>query len=68
MILNAQHPAVHLRLIRTDPAHNRVAQYERDYHAVPAPYPSWYNYYRADPIKTPVWPAPKRWSGVNVSA
>jgi epoxide hydrolase 4 len=54
VILNAQHPAVHLRLIRTDPAHNRAARYERAFHAAPAPYPPWYNYYRADPIKVPV--------------
>jgi pimeloyl-ACP methyl ester carboxylesterase len=54
VILNAQHPAVLLRLIRTDPAHNRAAQYERAFHAAPAPYPPWYNYYRADPIKVPV--------------
>jgi hypothetical protein len=26
---------------------------ERDYYSAIAPYPSWYNYYRADPIKVP---------------
>jgi pimeloyl-ACP methyl ester carboxylesterase len=52
VILNAPHPAIHLRNVRTDPAQNRASQYERDYHAALPPYPVWYNYYRADPIKT----------------
>ena len=53
IILNAPHPAIHLRTVRTDLAQNRASQHERDYHAALPPYPVWYNYYRADPIKTP---------------
>jgi len=53
VILNAPHPAVHLHNVRTDPAQNQASQYERDYNAALPPYPVWYNYYRADPIKTP---------------
>jgi pimeloyl-ACP methyl ester carboxylesterase len=53
VILNAPHPAIHLREIRHDPAQILASQYERDFHAAPAPYPAWYNYYRADPIKVP---------------
>jgi epoxide hydrolase 4 len=53
IILNAPHPAIHLREVRADPAQNRASQYERDLHAAAAPYPRWYNYYRADPIKVP---------------
>src|SRR5712691_1576459 len=53
IILNAVHPAVHLRNVRTDPAQNQASQYERDFNAALPPYPIWYNYYRADPIKTP---------------
>jgi epoxide hydrolase 4 len=54
VILNAPHPAIHLHHVRTDPAQNQASQHERDYHAALPPYPAWYNYYRADPIKTPV--------------
>ena len=53
IILNAPHPAVHLREVRERPAQNRASQYERDFHTAAAPYPRWYNYYRADPIKVP---------------
>ena len=53
VILNAPHPAVHLHNVRTDPAQNQASQYERDFNAALPPYPVWYNYYRADPIKTP---------------
>ena len=53
VILNAPHPAIHLREVRESPAQNRASQYERDFHAAAAPYPPWYNYYRADPIKVP---------------
>jgi pimeloyl-ACP methyl ester carboxylesterase len=53
VILNAPHPAIHLRNVRTDPEQNRASQYERDNNAALPPYPVWYNYYRADPIKTP---------------
>jgi pimeloyl-ACP methyl ester carboxylesterase len=53
VILNAPHPAVHLREVRENPAQNRASQYERDLHTAVAPYPRWYNYYRADPIKVP---------------
>jgi epoxide hydrolase 4 len=53
IILNAPHPAVHLREIRSSPAQIRASQYEWQNHTVPPPYPLWYNYYRADPIKVP---------------
>ena len=53
IILNAPHPAIHLREIRNNAAQIQASQYERDYHSAVAPYPSWYNYYRADPIKVP---------------
>ncbi len=53
IILNAPHPAIHLREVRANPAQNRASQYERDFHTAAAPYPRWYNYYRADPIKVP---------------
>ena len=32
---------------------SQASQYERAFHAAPPPYPRWYNYYRADPIKVP---------------
>ncbi len=53
VILNAPHPAIHLREVRSNPAQIWASQYERDYHTAASPYPPWYNYYRADPIKTP---------------
>lgn len=53
VVLNAPHPMVHLREVRNNPAQNQASQYERDNNSAPAPYPHWYNYYRADPIKTP---------------
>jgi pimeloyl-ACP methyl ester carboxylesterase len=53
IVLNAPHPAIHLREVRNSAAQIRASQYERDYHSAVAPYPSWYNYYRADPIKVP---------------
>ncbi len=53
VILNAPHPAVHLREVRSNPAQIRASQYERDNHTAASPYPPWYNYYRADPIKVP---------------
>jgi pimeloyl-ACP methyl ester carboxylesterase len=53
IILNAPHPAIFLREQRTNPAQIRASQYERAIHAAPSPYPRWYNYYRADPIKVP---------------
>jgi len=53
VILNAVHPAIHLREVRNNPAQNQASQYERDIRSAPAPYPPWYNYYRADPIKVP---------------
>jgi pimeloyl-ACP methyl ester carboxylesterase len=53
IILNAPHPAIHLREVRESPAQNRASQYERDFHGAAAPYPPWHNYYRADPIKVP---------------
>ena len=53
IILNAPHPAIFLREVRNSAAQIRASQYERDYDRAIAPYPSWYNYYRADPIKVP---------------
>jgi pimeloyl-ACP methyl ester carboxylesterase len=53
VILNAPHPAVFLRALRTDPAQIKASQYEREYNTAAAPYPVWYNYYRADPIRVP---------------
>lgn len=53
IILNAPHPAIFLREVRTNPAQIRASQYERAFHTATAPYPRWYNYYRADPIKVP---------------
>jgi pimeloyl-ACP methyl ester carboxylesterase len=53
VILNAPHPAILLREIRNSAAQIQASQYERDYNSAIAPYPSWYNYYRADPIKVP---------------
>lgn len=53
VILNAPHPAILLREIRNSAAQIQASQYERDYYSAVAPYPSWYNYYRADPIKVP---------------
>jgi pimeloyl-ACP methyl ester carboxylesterase len=51
IILNAPHPAIFLREIRNNAAQIQASQYEREYYGAVAPYPSWYNYYRADPIK-----------------
>jgi pimeloyl-ACP methyl ester carboxylesterase len=42
-----------LRLVRNNPAQVHASQYERDYITARAPYPAWFNYYRADPIKVP---------------
>jgi pimeloyl-ACP methyl ester carboxylesterase len=53
IILNAPHPAIYLREIRNNAAQIQASQYEREYHSAVAPYPAWYNYYRADPIKVP---------------
>jgi len=53
IILNAPHPAIFLREVRTNPAQINASQYERAFHAAAPPYPVWYNYYRADPIKIP---------------
>jgi epoxide hydrolase 4 len=53
IILNAPHPAIHLREVRNSLEQNRASQYERGFHTAAAPYPRWYNYYRADPIKVP---------------
>ena len=53
IILNAPHPAIYLREVRNSAAQIQASQYERDYYNAVAPYPSWYNYYRADPIKVP---------------
>jgi epoxide hydrolase 4 len=53
VILNAQHPAILLREMRNSPAQIQASQYERNYYTAIAPYPTWYNYYRADPIKVP---------------
>jgi pimeloyl-ACP methyl ester carboxylesterase len=53
IILNAPHPAIFLREVRTNPAQITASQYERVFHTATPPYPRWYNYYRADPIKVP---------------
>ena len=53
VILNAPHPAIHLREVRSNLAQNEASQYERDHNAARPPYPPWYNFYRADPIKVP---------------
>lgn len=53
IILNAPHPAIFLREVRTNPAQISASQYERAFHTAVRPYPVWYNYYRADPIKIP---------------
>lgn len=53
IILNAPHPAIFLREVRSNPAQIKASQYERTYNAAASPYPRWYNYYRADPVKVP---------------
>ncbi|MEA3072851.1 MAG: epoxide hydrolase 4, partial [Alphaproteobacteria bacterium] len=53
VILNAPHPAIYLREVRHSAAQIQASQYEREYNNAVAPYPSWYNYARADPIKVP---------------
>ena len=53
VIINAPHPAIHLREVRHNPAQILASQYERANNSAPAPYPVWFNYYRADPIKVP---------------
>jgi epoxide hydrolase 4 len=53
IILNSPHPAIFLREVRNNAAQIQASQYERDYYSAAAPYPAWYNYYRADPIKVP---------------
>lgn len=53
IILNAPHPAIFLREVRTNPAQIEASQYERAFRTAAPPYPRWYNYYRADPIKVP---------------
>jgi pimeloyl-ACP methyl ester carboxylesterase len=53
VILNAPHPAVHLRELRTNPAQIKASQYEREFNTAAGSHPVWYNYYRADPIKVP---------------
>ena len=53
IILNAPHPAIFLREVRNSTAQIQASQYERGKNTAPAPYPAWYNYTRADPIKVP---------------
>jgi len=53
IILNAVHPAVFMREVRTNPAQISASQYERELRAAAPPHPAWYNYYRADPIIVP---------------
>ena len=53
IILNAPHPVIFLREVRTNHAQISASQYERAFHTAAPPYPRWYNYYRADPIKVP---------------
>jgi pimeloyl-ACP methyl ester carboxylesterase len=53
IILNAPHPSIFLREVRGNAAQIGASQYERAFHTAAPPYPRWYNYYRADPIKVP---------------
>ena len=53
VILNAPHPAIFLREVRYSAAQIQASQYDREKNAAVAPYPPWYNYTRADPIKVP---------------
>src|SRR5262245_28613502 len=53
VVLNAPHPAIFLREVRGNPAQIEASQYERSFQTATPPYPRWYNYYRADPIKVP---------------
>jgi epoxide hydrolase 4 len=53
IILNAPHPAIFLREVRTNPDQIEASQYERELRAAEPPFPAWYNYYRADPIIVP---------------
>jgi pimeloyl-ACP methyl ester carboxylesterase len=53
IILNGPHPSIFLRELSTNPAQVEASQYERAFYAASPPYPPWYNYYRADPIKVP---------------
>jgi epoxide hydrolase 4 len=53
IVLNAPHPAIFLREVRTNAPQIRASQYERTFHSSAAPYPRWHDYYRADPIKVP---------------
>jgi pimeloyl-ACP methyl ester carboxylesterase len=53
IVLNAPHPAIHLREVRSNPAQIAASQYEREFNTAASPYPVGYNYYRADPIKVP---------------
>jgi len=53
IILNAPHPAIFLREVRNSAAQIQASQYERGKNTAIAPYPPWYNYTRADPIKVP---------------
>jgi pimeloyl-ACP methyl ester carboxylesterase len=53
IILNAPHPAIFLREVRKNPAQIQASQYECGKNNALAPYPPWYNYTRADPIKVP---------------
>jgi pimeloyl-ACP methyl ester carboxylesterase len=53
IILNAPHPAVFLRTVRTDAGQIRASQYEAANVAARPPYPRWLDYYKADPIKVP---------------
>ena len=53
VIMNMGHPATFLREVRNNPAQIQASQYERQLRSAPAPYPIWYNYFRADPIRVP---------------
>jgi pimeloyl-ACP methyl ester carboxylesterase len=53
IILNAPHPSIFLREVRNNAAQIKASQYERGKNSAPAPYPPYYNYTRADPIKVP---------------
>jgi pimeloyl-ACP methyl ester carboxylesterase len=53
IILNAPHPSIFLREVRNNPAQIQASQYECGKNSAPAPYPAYFNYTRADPIKVP---------------
>lgn len=53
VILNQGHPKIFLREVRENPVQIKASQYELEIVAATAPYPAYYNYYKADPIRVP---------------